>query len=117
AGGGEPEHLLPGPVRFRRRLPAWLAGMWGVLLIGSAFLGRTDVRVQVLFNLVLVFLGATGLILRRYRLDPRETLSLRAPPPAAWPAVLLGAPCGFVVGMGVFSLASRLFPVPAKVLE
>jgi sodium transport system permease protein len=117
AGGGEPDHLLPGGLLFRRRLAAWFAGMWGVLLVGSAFLGRADVRLQVLFNLVVVFLGGSLLMLRRYRLDPREALSLRAPPRSAWLAVLIGAPSGFLVGMGVFTLASRLFPVPAKVLE
>lgn len=117
AGGGEPDHLLPGPVLFRRRVGVWFSGMWGALLIGSAFMSRSDIRLQVVFNLVIVFLGTSLVILRRYRLDPRDALSLRAPPRSAWLAVLLGAPSGFLVGIGVFSLASRLFPVPAQVLE
>jgi sodium transport system permease protein len=117
AGGGEPDHLLPGPILFQRRLAVWFAAMWGVLLVGGAFLSREDVRVQVSFNLVGVFLGGSMLLLRTYRLDPQEALSLRAPPRAAWAAVLLGAPCGFVTGLGVFTLVGRLFPVPAEVLD
>jgi membrane protease YdiL (CAAX protease family) len=68
--------------------------------------------VQLLFNLVLVFLGGSLLMIRRYRLEPRRAMALRAPPLAAWPATLLGAPALFLVGTAIARLSGALFPVP-----
>jgi sodium transport system permease protein len=56
-------------------------------------------------------------MIRRYRLNVREALALRAPRPAVWLAVLFGAPAGLLAATGVFVLANRVFPVPQKMLE
>ena len=73
---------------------------------------------QLSFNLVVLFARrASLLMIRRYRLDPREALALRPAQPAVWLAVLVGAPAGLLTGIGFFRLASLVFPVPPKMLE
>ena len=77
-----------------------------------------DIRLQLLVNLVLIFLGASLLMIRLYRLDVREAFALRAPHPAVWPAVLIGAPSALALGIGLADLVNRfVFPVPRQLLE
>jgi membrane protease YdiL (CAAX protease family) len=66
---------------------------------------------------VLIFGGGAFFLIRHFRLDPREALALRVPHPAAWLAVLIGVPSGLLTGIGVFRLASLLFPVPEALLK
>ena len=107
-----------GPALFPRRVLRWFAVMWAVLLAISANMeARTDIRVQILVNLVVLFGGATLLMIRRYRLDPVEALALRPVKPAVWLAVLVGAPAGLVTTLGVMKLATLVLPVPPEVLE
>jgi sodium transport system permease protein len=69
-------------------------------------------------NLVVLFGGSSLLMLRSYRLDWREVLSLRAPPRMAWVAVLVGAPAAYLTGVGLAEIVDAyLFPVPQSVLE
>jgi len=109
---------LAGPGLFRRRVLLWFGLMWVVMfVVASNVEALAGLRSQVVFNIVVIFCGASALMIARYRLDPREALSLRAPHPAAWLAVLAGAPAGVVAATGVFRLASLLFPVPEKMIE
>ncbi|MBP7146054.1 MAG: CPBP family intramembrane metalloprotease [Acidobacteria bacterium] len=109
---------LAGPGLFRRRVLLWFGLMWVVMfVVASNVEALAGLRSQVVFNIVVIFCGASALMIARYRLDPREALSLRAPHPAAWFAVLAGAPAGVVAATGVFRLASLLFPVPEKMIE
>lgn len=115
---GRAEHL-GGPELFERRVLLWFAGLWVVIFLALAnvpFLA-TSMSVQLLFNLVLVFLGGSLLMIRRYRLEPRRAMALRAPPLAAWPATLLGAPALFLVGTAIARLSGALFPVPEDLAE
>ena len=112
------EELRGGPALFPRHVLRWFAVMWAAMFAISANLGEgTDLRVQLAVNLGLLFLGGSLLMIRRYRLDPRAALALRAPRPAVWLAVLFGAPAGLLTATGVFVLANRVFPVPEKMLE
>jgi sodium transport system permease protein len=77
----------------------------------------TDLRLQVVVNILVLFLGASLLLLWRYRLDPRVALALRTPRPMVWLAVLLGVPGGMLTGVGVFRLADRFIPVPTQMIE
>ncbi len=114
-GEGRP---ASGPEAFQREVVLWLGLIWVILFVVAAnveFLA--SVRRQVAFNVVVLFGGCSLLMLRRYRLDPRQALALRLPRPAVWVAVLLGAPAGNVVALGVFRLANLVLPVPEKWLE
>jgi sodium transport system permease protein len=112
------EELRGGPALFPRHVLRWFAVMWAIMFAVSANLGEgADIRVQLAFNLGVLFLGGSFLMIRRYRLDPRAALALRAPRPAVWLAVLVGAPAGLLTATGVFVLANRVFPVPQKMLE
>jgi len=112
------EELRGGPALFPRHVLRWFAVMWAVMFAAASNMGEgTDIRVQLAFNLGLLFLGGSFLMIRRYRLDAREALALRAPRPAVWLAVLVGAPAGLIAATGVFVLANRVFPVPQRMLE
>ncbi len=110
--------LKGGPALFPRHVVRWFAVMWAALFAISINMPpSTDIRIQVLVNLVGLFFGATVLMIRHYRLDPREALALRGVKPAVWLAVLVAAPAGVAVGVGVFRLANLVIPVPSRVLE
>lgn len=103
---------------FQYRVLRWFALMWVVLLGLSLAVGdRLPLQGQVLTNLVGLFLGGSILMIRRYRLPVRETLALRRVHPLVWPAVLIGAPCGFVTGLGLAEATGRFLPVPPQMLE
>ena len=107
-----------GPALFPRHVLRWFAVMWALLLaIAVNMPAGTDIRVQLLVNLLGLFFGATVLMIRRYRLDVREALALRPVKPVVWLAVILAAPAGMVAGVGVFRLANLFVPVPTRVLE
>jgi membrane protease YdiL (CAAX protease family)/ABC-type transport system involved in multi-copper enzyme maturation permease subunit len=100
------------------QVATWFAVMWAILLVVSLNLGeQTDIRLQLLVNLVVVFLGGSLLFIRRFKLDPRAVLSLNAPHPLAWLAVLVGTPAALVTGIGVFRLSQLFLPVPREMLE
>jgi sodium transport system permease protein len=109
---------LPGAARFRRHLFRNYALLWAALFLVSLWTGdRLDLRAQVTLNLVVLFLGASLLMLRRYRLNARAALALRLPRPTVWIAVLIGAPSAYITGIGLGQLTQHLFPVPERVLE
>jgi len=68
-------------------------------------------------NLVILFFGAVCLMIRRYHLDPRAALSLRAPRPMVWLGVLFAVPGGFITALGVFQLANYFLPAPSSLIE
>ncbi len=97
ASGGDDAALTGGAALYRSRMPRWFASMWALLLIFAMNLPgnlppMTRITSELLFNLVGLFLGGSLLMIRIYRLDPREALSLRPVRPFVWLAVLLGAP-------------------------
>lgn len=114
----EPAAEPPSPRTFQRQVVRIFAVLWAILLVVSLQLeSRLDVRAQVVIHVVLLFGGGTLVLLRRYRLDPRQALALR---PVRWPvwlAVAIGAPAGLLTGIGVFLLANLVVPVPPQVLE
>jgi sodium transport system permease protein len=107
-----------GPERFQRQVALWIGVLWVVMFVVAANVEvLASLRRQVLFNVVLLAGGGSWLMLLRYGLDPRKALALRLPRAPVWVAVLLGAPAGNLVAMGVFRLASLVLPVPEKWLE
>jgi sodium transport system permease protein len=106
-----------GQALFARQAPIWFAVMWGLLLIISNEAPKMDLRLQLFINLIVIFFGASLLMIRKYKLDPRVTLALRMPKPAAFLAVLIGVPGGLLTGVGLFRLGNLFFPVNEKTME
>ncbi|HIF24198.1 MAG TPA: CPBP family intramembrane metalloprotease [Gemmatimonadetes bacterium] len=111
--------LVGGPALFPRHVLRWFGVMWVIFLIVSLWFGEDlGVRGQLLVNLVFIFLGGSLLMVRRYGLDPRTAFALRPVHPLVWLAVLIGAPAGYIVGIGLAGLVNTyVFPVPQNVLE
>jgi sodium transport system permease protein len=110
--------LFGGPAMFHRRVLLWFGGMWVALLLISVWGGEDlGIRSQIFVNLILLFLGGSVFLLRRYQLPVREALALRPVAPVVWLAVLIGAPSALLVGNGVAQLAEHILPVPQRVLE
>lgn len=109
--------LSGGPTLFPRRVGRWFAVLWALLLVWQLNVGGgLDSRLLIVINMS-VFGAAAWLMIARYRLPVRETLSLRAPPPGAWLGVLIGAPAGLVLADGVVRLASLAMPIPEEWIE
>ena len=109
--------LAGGPALFPRRVAGWFAVLWALLLVWQLNVGSgIDTRLLIAINMAIFGAAAWAMILR-YRLPVRETLSLRAPPPAAWLGVLIGAPAGLVLADGVVRLASLAMPIPEEWIE
>lgn len=109
--------LTGGPTLFPRRVGRWFAILWALLLVWQLNIGGgIDGRLLIVINMA-IFGAAAWLMIARYRLPVRETLSLRAPPPAAWLGVLVGAPAGLVLADGVVRLASLAMPIPEAWIE
>lgn len=109
--------FLGGPALFPYRVPLWFGLMWVIMLGLSLVLGDMSLQGQILINLLGLFFGASVLLLRRYRLPVKQALALRPVHPLVWAAVLVGAPSGFVVGIGLAEFTSIFLPVPPQVLE
>ena len=109
--------LAGGPALFPRRVARWFAVLWALLLVWQLNVGGgIDSRLLIVTNMS-VFGAAAWLMIARYRLPVRETLSLRNPPHAAWVGVLIGAPAGLVLADGVVRLASLTMPIPEEWIE
>ena len=109
--------LTGGPTLFPRRVGRWFAALWALLLVWQLNIGSgIDGRLLIVINMA-IFGAAAWLMIARYRLPVRETLSLKAPPPAAWLGVLIGAPAGLVLADGVVRLASLAMPIPEAWIE
>jgi len=111
--------LVGGPALFPRHVLRWFGVMWVVLLIVSLWFGEDlGVRGQVLVNLVFIFFGGSLLMIRHYGLEARAAFALRPVHPLVWLAVVIGAPAGYIVGIGLAELVNTyVFPVPQSVLE
>ncbi len=107
-----------GPVLFPKHVLRWYGVMAAVLFAVALNVPQlASFRAQVLFNELVIFLGASALMVWKYRLNVHEAWALRPVNPLAWLGVLLAVPSGLVVATGVFRLADLIFPVPQRVLE
>jgi sodium transport system permease protein len=100
---------------FPKQVLRWFAVIWVLMYLAASKI--PSLEGQVLFNIVILFGGGSLLMLRRYRLAPKQALALRAPKWPVWVAVSAGAPAGLIAVIGVFRLASIFLPIPEKLLE
>jgi sodium transport system permease protein len=114
----EAADLTGGPALFRKRVLRWFAVMWAIIFgVAAGIPQLATFRAQILFNEVVVFLGASILMIRVYDLNVRETLSLRNVNPAVWLAVLMAIPPAHIMGYACFRLANTIVPAPQQLLE
>ena len=110
--------LEGGPSLFSKHVLRWYALLWAVMFAVAANIPQlATFRRQLLFNEIVIFLGAPALMIWKYRLNVRDALALRGVNPMAWIGVLLSIPSGHLVGIGVFRLANIFVPVSERVLE
>ena len=112
--------LMGGPALFPRHVLRWFGVMWVTFLVISLWFGDDlGVRGQVTVNLVFIFFGGSLLMVRRYGLEPRAAFALRpVAHPLVWLAVVIGAPAGYIVGIGLAEFVNTyVFPVPRNVLD
>ena len=112
--------LMGGPALFPRHVLRWFGVMWVTFLVISLWFGDDlGVRGQVVVNLVFIFFGGSLLMVWRYGLEPRAAFALRpVAHPLVWLAVVIGAPAGYIVGIGLAELVNTyVFPVPRSVLD
>ncbi|HHY86470.1 MAG TPA: CPBP family intramembrane metalloprotease [Verrucomicrobia bacterium] len=114
---GDAAEFAGGPARFSRHAASWFAALWAVLWIVNSYISSADIRVQLFVNLVVLFFGASLLMMWRYRLNPREALALRMPRLAVWPALLCAIPGGALTANGLARLSTRIIPVPSEALD
>ncbi len=107
-----------GPSLFPGHVLRWFAVMGAVMFAAALNLPQlSTLQGQMIFNELVLFLGASMLMIRWYRLDPREALALRPVRPMVWIAVLVAIPSGSLTASGVFRLAGLIFPMPDRILE
>ncbi len=118
AGGVDRAEHMGGAALLPRQVWRWFAAMWVVIFLVSLNAPQMQsLRRQVLFNLIVVFLGASLWIVRRYRLPWRQALAWRPVKPTVWLAVAIGAPAFHLAGLAVARLSQHVFPLPEGVLE
>jgi membrane protease YdiL (CAAX protease family)/ABC-type transport system involved in multi-copper enzyme maturation permease subunit len=104
-------------ILFQRQVLPAFALIWAVFFLVSILEENVEIRAQALINLVVIFLGASLFLIRRYRLPWKEVLAVRSVRPLVWPLVIIGAPAGLLTASGVFQLVSYVLPVPPEILE
>ncbi len=101
-----------------RHVWRWFTAMWVLIFLVSLNVEQMrGLGPQLLFNLIVVFLGTSLLIIRGYRLPWREALAFRPVKPVVWLAVVFGAPAYHIAGLAVGKLSFYLFPLPQSLLE
>jgi sodium transport system permease protein len=114
----EPAEFLGGRALFQKRVLRWFALMWVVTFVVAVNVpALASFRRQLLFNEGVVMMGGTLLMLKVYRLNLRETLSLRRVKPAVWIGILFAIPSANLTMLGIFRLVNMVIPAPQQLLE
>jgi sodium transport system permease protein len=113
----EPAEFTGGRQLFEKRVTRWFVVMWVVQFAAAVNPQLASLRRQIVFNELIVMLGASIVMIRLYKLDIRQTLSLKPVKPAVWAATLLAIPCANVVGTAVYRLMNFFIPVSKEVLR
>jgi ABC-type Na+ efflux pump permease subunit/membrane protease YdiL (CAAX protease family) len=117
----EAEVLPTSPLQLRLRLfskaaPRIFLPMFALILLSSSIFADR-LGVQVIVNTLLILLGGSLLLLRRYRLPVLPVLRVREPNPAIWPLLAAAVPAGLVLSAHVYRLSAALFPASARMME
>jgi len=114
----EPAEFLGGPALFQKRVLRWFALMWAVTFAVAANVPQlATFQRQLVFNEVVIMIGATLLMLKFYNLDVTDALSLRRVKPAVWLAILFAIPSGYLTALAIFRIVNKVIPAPQQLLE
>jgi ABC-type Na+ efflux pump permease subunit/membrane protease YdiL (CAAX protease family) len=114
----EAAEFAGGPRLFQKRVLRWFALMWVITFAAASNVpALQNFQRQLLFNEIVIMLGAVLLMISMYRLDPREVLSLKPVKPAVWIAILFSIPSGYLTALGVFRIVNYVIPAPQQLLE
>ena len=114
----EAAEFLGGPALFEKRVLRWFALMWVITFaVATNFPALASFRRQLIFNEIVVMLGAVVLMMRIYRLDARDVLSLKPVKPAVWVGILFSIPSGYLTALGIFRIVNVIIPAPQQLLE
>jgi len=114
----EPAEFIGGRALFGKRVLRWFALMWAIEFAAAANVPQlASLQRQIVFNEVFLMLGASILMIRIYKLDLRETLSLRAVKPVVWLAIICAIPTANSAAVAVFRLANIFIPVSEELLR
>jgi len=114
----EAAEFLGGPALFQKRVLRWFALMWVVTFaVASNIPALASFKRQLIFNELVVMLGAVLLMIGIYRLNARDVLSLKPVKPAVWLAILFSIPSGYLTAIGVFRIVNIFIPAPQQLLE
>ncbi|HEY2384906.1 MAG TPA: ABC transporter permease [Terriglobia bacterium] len=114
----EPAEFFGGPALFQRRVLRWFALMWVVTFaVASNVPALASFQRQLLFNEVVVMIGASLLMMRMYHLNARDVLSLKPVKLVIWLAILFAIPAGYITALGVFRVMNTIIPAPQQLLE
>jgi sodium transport system permease protein len=114
----EPAEFIGGRALFGKRVFRWFALLWAVEFAAAANVpALASLQRQIVFNEIFLMLGASLLIIRLYKLDIRDTLSLRSVKPVVWLAILCAIPTANSAAVAVFRLANIFIPVSEELLR
>jgi sodium transport system permease protein len=114
----EPAEFIGGRALFGKRVLRWFALLWAVEFAAAANVpALASLQRQLVFNEVVLMLGASLLIIKLYKLDVRETLSLRPVKPVVWLAIIFAIPTANSAAVAVFRLANIFLPVSEELLR
>jgi len=114
----EPAEFIGGRALFGKRVLRWFALLWAVEFAAAANVpALASLQRQLVFNEVVLMLGASLLMIKLYKLDVRETLSLRPVKPVVWLAIIFAIPTANSAAVAVFRLANIFLPVSEELLR
>jgi len=114
----EPAEFLGGRALFEKRVLRWFALLWAIEFAAAANVPQLAMlQRQIIFNEIVLLLGASLLMIRLYKLDVRETLSLRSVKPVVWLAIICAIPTANSAAIAVFRIANIFIPVSEELLR
>jgi len=114
----EPAEFIGGKALFGKRVLRWFALMWAIEFAAAANVPQlATLRRQIVFNEIVLMLGASMLMIRLYKLNLRDTLSLRSVKPVVWLAILCAIPTANSAAVAVFRLANIFIPVSEELMR
>ena len=110
--------FIGGEALFKKRIMRWFAVMWALVFVLAANVAWFQkFQVQLLFNELGVFLGASLVMIALYKLDVRRVLSIRAVRWPVWLAIPIMIPSGFIATFGLLKLSNLVVPAPEEMLR